>query len=63
MNVRSLTLDELHIIGSKQRVMNITCGMSPEGVDYLTSSWIDALVEYQGIRAEVARALRRRLLL
>lgn len=57
------TLDQFHSIALKQRDMNVACGMSKDGVDYLTRSWIDALVQFRGLPEVVAEALRRRLML
>jgi gamma-glutamylcysteine synthetase len=37
--------------------------MSEDGVDYLTSTWVEALVEHQGVSREVGNALLRRWML
>jgi hypothetical protein len=63
VSVGSMTLDELFAIGNRQREQNYECGMSQDGVDYLTRTWILALVEYQGLHEAVADALRRRWML
>jgi hypothetical protein len=62
-SVRSMTLDQLFAVGNKHREDNYACGMSKDGVDYITATWVDALVQYQGLNEVVAEALRRRWML
>ena len=54
------TVDELWLIGDSQREDNRRCGMDQYGIDYLTRSWVNALVEFQGLSLTDAGELLQR---
>jgi hypothetical protein len=58
-----MKIDELYAVGEKQREENYGCGMSRDGVDYLTQTWVAALVEHQDLPWVVGDALLRRWML
>ena len=60
MTVREMSLEELYAVGDRQREENRQCGMSPEGIEYLTHSWIAALVTFQDLPVDKADAMRKR---